>query len=166
VPEQTGKYRYWRYLSAYRRHNNAAEIYFYQTGNPKPIYRKIIGTNGSITGQTRNEKEAVFDNDPLTYFDAIEPSGAWVGMDFGEPVAISRIAYTPRGDGNDITPGDTHELFYWQNNGWVSLGQRQADDIKLVYEEAPVGTLFLMRNLSRGKDERIFSYENGMQVWW
>ena len=36
-----------------------------------------------------------------------------LGMDFGEAVAIDRIAYTPRGDGNDVTPGDVYEVLYW-----------------------------------------------------
>lgn len=166
VSRSTRKYRYWRYLSAKGQFNNMAELYFYQLGNPEPIYGKIIGTDGSVNGESKSAKDVVFDRDPLTYYDSAKPSGEWVGMDFGEPIAISRIAYTPRGDGNDITPGDTYELLYWQNNGWVSLGYRQANDIKLIYEDMPVDAVFWIRNHSRGKEERIFTYEDGRQVWW
>ncbi len=148
VPETIGKYRYWRYLSAEEMHNNMAEIYFYQDGDPDPVYGKIIGTSGSYVNEKWHEKEVVFDNDPLNYYDAIEPSGSWVGMDFGEPISISQISYTPRGDGNDITPGDMHELLYWDNQ-WISLGKKKASDIKMVYENVPAGTIYWIRNLSR-----------------
>jgi hypothetical protein len=165
VPEETGKYRYWCYLSAPEMHNNMAEIYFFQKGNPHPIYGKIIGTSGSFVNEKWHEKEVVFDRDPLSYYDALEPTGSWVGMDFGEAVEIEKISYTPRGDGNDITPGDIHEVLYW-DNGWVSLGTQIATDIKLTYKDVPAGVLYWVRNLSRGQQERIFTYENGEQILW
>jgi hypothetical protein len=159
-------YRYWRYYSADERHNNMAELYFYEEGNEQPTYGKIIGTDDSYNHLKRDDKESVFDGDPLTFYDALTPSDSWVGMDFGRPVKIVKISYTPRGDGNDITPGDTHELLYWDNHQWNSMGKRQATDIKLMYENLPSGTIYWIRNLSRGHNERIFSYENGKQVWW
>jgi len=158
-------YRYWRYYSADGCHNNLAELYFYQLGDEKPFYGEIIGTNGSCYDNPNLAKEAVFDNDPLTFYDAIEPSDSWVGMDFGEPIRIAHISYTPRGDGNDITPGDTHELLYWRDYQWISLGRRVANDIVLIYENVPTNTIYWIRNLSRGKDERIFIYENGKQFF-
>jgi F5/8 type C domain. len=159
-------YRYWRYLSADSCYSNVAELYFYQSNNNKPIYGEIIGTKGSYNNHPIWTREAVFDNDPLTFFDAPEPNGSWVGMDFGKPIKISQVSYTPRGDGNDITPGDVHECLYWFDNQWVSLGKRVANDIVLRYENVPVNTIYWIRNLSRGKDERIFTYENGKQRWW
>ena len=159
-------YRYWRYYSADERHNNMAELYFYEEGNEQPVYGKITGTDDSYNHLKRDDKEAVFDGDPLTFYDALTPSDSWVGMDFGRPVKMAKISYTPRGDGNDITPGDTHELLYWDNHRWNSTGKRQAMDIKLIYENLPSGTIYWIRNLSRGRDERIFSYENGNLQWW
>ncbi|GHT10598.1 hypothetical protein FACS189426_11080 [Bacteroidia bacterium] len=159
-------YRYWRYYSAKEGYNNLAELYFYLPGKERPVYGKIIGTTGSYTHRKDSEKEVVFDNDPLTFFDAPTPNDTWVGMDFGEPVKIEKIAYTPRGDGNDITPGDQHEVLYWDDNHWISLGKREATDIQLAYENVPANALFWIRNLSRGNDERIFTYEDGKQIWW
>ena len=158
-------YRYWRYYSADSCYSNVAELYFYQQGNEKPVYGEIIGTKGSYNNHPVWTREAVFDDDPLTFFDAPEPSDSWVGLDFGEPVKIDHISYTPRGDGNDITPGDTHELLYWDDYQWVSLGRRVANDVVLVYENVPVNALYWIRNHSRGKDERIFIYENGSQIF-
>jgi hypothetical protein len=159
-------YRYWRYYSADSCYNNVAELYFYVQDNEQPVYGKIIGTEGSYNNHAVWTREAVFDNDPLTFFDAPYPSGTWVGLDFGKPVKIDHISYTPRGDGNDVTPGDVHELLYWCDNLWNTLGKRTANDIVLVYENVPVNTIYWIRNHSRGKDERIFTYENGKQVWW
>ncbi|GHT74128.1 hypothetical protein AGMMS50262_06490 [Bacteroidia bacterium] len=163
VPMDTvkGKYRYWRYCSPYWQFGNVAEIYFYHDG--QPIRGEIIGTEGS---KDINRKEVAFDGDPLTLFDSPQPNGSWVGMDFGKPINISSISYIPRGDGNDITPGDLHELLYWDKHQWISLGKRKVDNVKLIYENVPTNALFWIRNHSRGRDERIFTYENEQQVWW
>lgn len=87
-------------------------------------------------------------------------------MDFGRPVELERIIYTGRGDGNSIDIGDIYELFYWDSQGWVSLGRKNATNIRLTYRNVPGGGLYLLRDLTKGKNERIFTYENGRQVWW
>lgn len=159
----TTPYRYWRYRGPDNSFCNVGELYFYQGGNEKPVYGRVIGTEGS---ETINRKEVAFDGDPLTLFNSPTPNGGWVGADFGKPVKIDHISYTPRGDGNDITPGDIHELLYWSDNQWISLGKREANDVYLVYENVPANTIYWMRNLSRGRDERIFTYEKGKLTWW
>lgn len=40
------------------------------------------------------------------------------------------------------------------------------DQFKITFKDVPQGGLYLLRDLTRGKDERIFTYENGEQVWW
>jgi hypothetical protein len=160
-------YRYWRYVSAENQNCNIAEIYFYRNDKPDAVYGRIIGTEGSAVFDTEKySRTAVFDRDPLTFFDAPISGEAWAGMDFGEPVRIDRIWYTPRSDGNDVTPGDTHELLYWDDNQWISLGKQIARKPVLVYDNAPLGALFWLRNLTKGHEERIFTYENGEQKWW
>jgi hypothetical protein len=160
-------YRYWRYYSGEDQFCNIAEIYFYKEDTASAVYGQITGTEGStITDTDRYGKEVVFDRDPLTFFDAPIPSDGWVGMDFGAPVRLNRIWYTPRSDGNDITPGDEHELLYWSGNKWVSLDRKIAVEPILIYDNVPVNALLLVRNLSRGQEERIFTYEKGKQVWW
>ena len=111
-------------------------------------------------------KDKVFDGDILTAFDAPWGLGAWVGMDFGKPIEIERIRFTGRGDGNSIDMGDTYELFFWHNNTWTSLGTQTATGIDLTFRNVPEGGLYLLRDLTKGKDERIFTYENNTQVWW
>ena len=127
---------------------------------------KIIGTDGSCRSESIYLKEAAFDGDLLTYFDAPHWADCWVGMDFGKPVDISRVTCIMRGDGNDIEIGNEYELFFWQQGKWQSLGRQTGKDIYLEYENCPSNALFLLRNLTKGKEERIFTYEDGRQVWW
>jgi len=165
--ENVGAYRYWRYCSPDSSYGNIAEIYFFEQGTGKQITGRIIGTEGSNKNRPPGyEKEAVFDRNPLTFFEAPSANGSWVGMDFGKPVEIGRIYYVPRSDGNDVTIDHLYELFYWDKAGWISLGQKLATDIRLVYENVPVNTIFLLRDLTSGKEERIFTYENSKQIWW
>lgn len=165
LDESVGKYRYWRYYSPDWAYCTISELYFFNKENSMPIYGKVIGTSGSF-GEYGYVKEFAFDGNTLTSFDAPEPSGAWVGMDFGEPVNIEHISYVPRGDGNYITIGDEYELMYWNNGEWNSLGRKIAEDIDLIYEDCPTNALFLLRNHTHGVEERIFTYEDGKQVWW
>ena len=159
--------RYWRYYPPDGVHCNIAELLFYEKDSINPTMGKIIGTEGSYRKDTdKYAKEAAFDGDALTFFDAPESNGCWVGMDFGKPVKIDRIVYMPRNDGNCIEIGDEYELLYWGNNKWQSLGEKVADNVALIYEDCPTNALFLLRNHTKGKEERIFTYENDKQVWW
>jgi len=54
----------------------------------------------------------------------------------------------------------------WNNQTFVSLGQQTASDTLLVYKKCPKNAVFWLRNLSGGKEERVFTYENNRQIWW
>lgn len=91
----------------------------------------------------------------------------WLGRyGFWTSGGYRKIIYTPRGDGNTIGIGDEYELFYWTDHHWASLGKQIATTIKLEYTEVPSGGLYFLRNLTRGKEERIFTYVDGEQVFW
>ena len=145
---------------------NMAEIVFFEHGTNQPIKGDIIGTDGSWDNIPKDTKEKVFDGDILTMFNAPIDGGAWVGMDFKYPVKLSKIEYVSRGDGNSIEIGNVYELLYWRDGHWNSLGKQDAKSMSLYYPEVPQGSLFLLRNLTKGKDERIFVYENDQQIWW
>ncbi len=112
-----------------------------------------------------SELDNVFDGDPLTYFEISGLENVWVGLDLGAPRTIDRIAFCPRTDDNDICPGHLYELFYW-DKGWVSLGIREAQNYILVWDQVPADALFWLRDCTKGKEERAFTYEKGRQVWW
>jgi hypothetical protein len=160
------KYRYWRYYGDWDTHCNIAELYFFPANGNACNTGKIMGTAGSYDNNPRTTIEAAFDGDPLTFFDAQIPSEAWVGMDFGEPVAMKRINFAPRSDGNCVIIGNEYELFYFEKNQWNSLGRKKADNVHIDYDNCPQNALFLLHNHTAGVQERIFTYENGEQVWW
>jgi autotransporter-associated beta strand protein len=54
----------------------------------------VIGTDSVfINGQWKYQ---LFDNAPVTWFDASSPSGAWAGLDLGAPYRITKVGYYPR----------------------------------------------------------------------
>jgi hypothetical protein len=162
----TDSARYWRYFSPRGGYCNISELFFYKKDAISPIMGKIIGTSGSGRNDGRHNREAAFDRDVLTFFHASQSNDCWVGLDFGKPMRISKIVYFPRNDGNCIEIGDEYELFYWSNHQWQSLGKKKADHVRLDYDNCPANALFLLRNHTKGKEERIFTYENGEQIWW
>ena len=159
------QYRFYRYLSAPNEYCSIAELEFYGM-DENQIFGKIMGTPGSYNNDISRTFEKAFDGNVLTFYDAAVRDSAWVGMDFGFKTTVSKIRYLPRNDDNNIVPGQSYELFFFARQGWSSLGRRVADSDILYYDNVPKNALFLLRNLTTGVEERIFTYENGKQVWW
>ena len=164
VPLSNNSFRYYRYLSPDGGACNIAELEFCDEEGEK-LTGKIIGSSGSYANDPTRSLDKAFDGNTLTFYDAAEKNGAWAGMDFGKKTKVNHIRYLPRNDDNMISVGLLYELFFWGRNGWKSLGQQVAQE-QVLYFDGPVNALFLLRNLSGGTEERIFTYENGKQVWW
>jgi hypothetical protein len=156
------KYRYWRHYSAPEGWGHLAEVYFFSKGENITRKGKVIGTRGV---EKERQPENLYDNDPLTHFDAPVPTGGWSGLDFGEPVEIERILYAPKADGNCVTWGDEYELKYWDNKRWKSLGRKVAESVYITFDNCPTGALFLLHDCTRGVEDRMFLYENDKQRW-
>jgi len=158
--------RYWRFYSTKpETHANIAEMYFYDKEG-KRVKGKPIGTEGSWGNRLECTKEAAMDGDILSFFDAPDGDGSWVGVDFGSPIKLDHLFYYARGDGNAIEIDDMYELLYWDTNCWKSLGKKRGTSPTLKYNNVPKGAVLLLKNISKGKEERIFTYENGKQIWW
>ena len=127
--------------------------------------KRVEGTAISCAPLDKSEKQNINDNDPLSYVEVPNGLNLWVGLDLGKLTDISSIGFCPRNDDNDISPGDTYELFYW-NDEWISLGEKTADSFEMVYHNVPKNALLWLRNKSKGKEERPFTYENCKQIWW
>ena len=153
--------RYARYIGPNGSHCNVNEVEFISPDGNK-LTGTVIGTEG-VAGKT---KEKVFDGNILTGFEGVSPDGHWVGMRFKRGERIGRIRYIPRNDGNCIEVGDQYELMYWYDNAWQSLGEKVATDNHLDYHDIPYGGLYVVHNLTKGHEERIFTYEDGTQIWW
>ncbi len=183
VPE--GNYRYLRYLFPPVSLENAK-------GNVAEIGFKSIDENGNdffLDGKyifspeiTQNNVKILFDNDLDNYItinisnDKLEglpdemivikqKKELWIGLDLGKSQKVTHVNFCPRNDTNNLYTSCDYELFYWENK-WISLGKNQVKDDRLIYDNVPIGALLLLHNHSGGKEERIFTYENGIQVWW
>jgi hypothetical protein len=162
--DSTKKYRYMRYVGPENSHCDVAEILFYGHANDTtPVAGRIMGTPNH-TSNDRNEYTNALDGNPYTSFHYKEANGGWVGLDARKPLSLSRIVYVPRNRDNFIRRGDLYELFYFDKS-WHSLGRKIANADSLPYS-VPCRALLYLKNHTRGKQERIFTYENGKQVWW
>jgi hypothetical protein len=124
----------------------------------------VIGTAGAWENDAKRDKNAVFDGDPLTFFDYKDPGGGWAGLDLNSAQRISAIRFIARTDVNIVVKGDQYELFFWKD-GWKSLGKKVADAPSLEFNNVPDEALLWLRNLTKGTEERIFQYKKGKQVW-
>lgn len=90
----------------------------------------------------------------------------WAGIQLEHKKTIDRIRFIPDPDRNAVTEGKTYELYYWDHK-WVSAGTQQGEGYPLQYEHVPSGGLYWLNCTDCDSDEeRIFTYENGKQVWW
>ena len=156
-------HKYWRYLAADGTNGSIAELAFFD----KDLAR-IEGTP-ICSQEDQNSARNAFDNNWLTNYETPwdKPDGAWVGMSFEDKVAPEYVRVVPRGDGNDIVPGDIYELKYFVGGKWISAGKKKADDNRIVFEYVPVGRLMWLSDLSGGIEERPFLIdENNEITWW
>ena len=165
------KFRYIRFIAGKDRPGNYAEIEFYgkvdEYSPEERLTGKIIGMP-AIKPDDPYPYTNAFDGNPETWFEKPKDIEGWAGLDLGKgnERIITRVRFYPRSDTNFILIGDTYELFYWENEVWKSAGRKVADADALTYKDIPSGTIYWLRNLTRGKEERIFTYEDGKQVWW
>lgn len=156
-----GAYRYVRYVAPEAtRRGNVAEMEFF-AGNQQ-LAGQPIGFAGEVIDRG---PWAAFDGKLESFFYAVNTTGIWVGLDLGQPQRITGIAFAARTDDNEIRLGDTYQLYYW-HDGWQPLPAIVAEDHRLTWSSVPSNTLYLLRNLSRGVEQRPFTYKNGKQVWW
>jgi hypothetical protein len=157
-------YRYVRYKSPENSNCNVAEIVFYGDGNGR-----LTGTNIGTPGSWNNMGstcDKAFDGDGATYYDAVENSGAWTGLDFHERKSIHRIRYLPRTDGNHIYEKHVYELFQWTKDGWTSCGKQTATDSGVLQYCVPSRSLFCLENHTLKKKGRIFFIMPGQHARW
>ena len=167
IDDSVPPFRYWRYIN--NRHEtycNMAEIMFYGKGDSVRLQGRVIGTDGSLEDDPGHRKETVFDGSILTSFEAPVSEGGWVGLDLGKPTKMDHIIYYGRSDGNCVEMGDEYELLYWGDGQWRSLGKQTARHLYVDYRNVPADGLYLLKDRTKGSEERVFTYEDGRQVWW
>ncbi|TGX81332.1 hypothetical protein E5358_10905 [Palleniella muris] len=149
------RYRYVRYVSPENKNPGISELQLSYKG------KRIAGM--PFGDSTLNDMNNAFDGDYLTVTEAHVPFS--FGMDFGRTVNIDKLMFSPKTDANFIIPGNKYELLYY-DMGWKTLGVKTASSNVMEYYDAPSGALYILRNRTTGNEERIFSYDNGQQIWW
>ena len=160
--DNTTPHRYWRYLAADGTYGSIAELAFFDEQGHIMVGRPIACSNAGDDAIAR-----AYDFDWLSNFETDKPDGNWVGMDFGQPIAVSSVRVAPRSDDNDVCAGNEYELLYWNGMDWVSLGHQVAKDNHLYFDNAPKNALMWLKNYTRGWAERPFLISgDGIVEWW
>lgn len=136
---------------------------------PDGTLERLTGTPFGNPCFSRYPLADAFDGDPLTYsfLDKREGNAGFIGLDLGHEAVIDRISFCPRNDDNAIIPGDDYELFCWRDGRWLSLGRQAGGrDRRLHYAGIPRDALLRVHDHTRGKENRPFTLEDGIQVWW
>lgn len=165
------KFRYIRWKMPLNNVGDLQKVVFYgkltQDGTEKELIGDTIGFPKPQPGDMYpywNAMDSMF----WTHFSKPEKGLGYVGLDLGKgnEVYLTRVHFHPCSDANYIFPGDEYELCYWDEGKWNSMGRQIATSHELIYHDVPQGGLYLLHNHTIGKEERIFTYENGIQVWW
>ncbi|RPD39005.1 discoidin domain-containing protein [Chitinophaga barathri] len=158
-------FRYVRFLSARGVKANVAELAFLDDAG-KPLKGQVKGFPEVSQAETGTGLGNVFDGDLETYYNGMKDSVCWMGLDLGRAQSVARIRYCPRSDTNFILDGDEYILRYWDGEKWREAARQKASGQALHFSNIPSGGVYILKNMSRGKEERIFTYENGKQIWW
>lgn len=154
-------YKYYRYLSPDGSYGSIAELKFYDADTAEIVGAPIANKSADSTAIKK-----AFDGNYLSNFETEEPDGNWVGIKTSKPQKISFVRIVPRSDDNDIRPGDTYELLYYNGKQWVSLGKQTPKNNVLHYDNVPSNTLYWVKDHTRGWDERPFLLREGDVVEW
>lgn len=57
-----------------------------------------------------------------------------------------------------------YELYYFDTE-WHLVGRQIAQTEELVFTKVPSEALLLLKDKTAGKEERIFEYRKGQQIW-
>ncbi|MBO5602155.1 MAG: hypothetical protein J5957_06080 [Prevotella sp.] len=156
-------FKYVKYYSSPNNMSQTAELLCYdKCGNPI----SIINTY-SLKNDTKGQERAMFDGNVLTSCNMSRITGKWIAAEFDKEYSLSEIRILPSTDGNFIEKGDDYELYFWDDDGWRLIIEKIADDHgKLEIKQVPSGALFLLHDVTKGIEERIFTIEDGNQIWW
>jgi hypothetical protein len=163
------RFRYIRLNFSKTRDINLAEVKFYGKKNADSKEEKLSGKIFGAPNKDENGYQNAMDGNLENFFIKDKRSEGWVGLDLGKgnEHIITRIRFCPRSDTNFILEGDDYELMYWSDGKWKSAGRKRAKQYNFInFRNVPSKLMYLLHNHSRGKEERIFTYENGNQVWW
>lgn len=149
-------YRYWRMSKADKYLSIGEWELFDEAGT------KLEPSSFLSYQQEDGTVHEAFDGNVLTH----TSSSRWFGADMGKPVKVGSMRVVTRTDDNGITPGHDYALYYYSCRGWALAGSKEAVDDHVSFEAVPEGALYWLRDLTAGKEERIFTFEHGRIRYW
>ena len=166
----THKFRYLRFYGGrgWQHDCNISELAAYS--DRVKLGGKVFSPKKEVADDPFGAEKAV-DGDLNTTFlaDGSSKYKAWVGLDFGKPVAIDSIRFAAglhtKGPEMFVVPGHTYQLVVWDNGQWNLVATKKAAGNKLFFEQVPSNGLYLLHDSSARRDERIFTYENNAIRW-
>lgn len=158
-----------RYVRYYRpRQCYIGEMEFYASG--KKLSGKVISSGASLGDANQFTKDMAIDGNVATSFISKGNAPGWVGLDFGKAEKIDSIKFSPGvsvfGPRCSVIHGHKYELRYWDHGHWIIHDSSIAENASVTFNNIPSGALYQIHDLSKNVNERIFTIENGTQVWW
>lgn len=156
-------YKYLKYVCAPEKTSLTAEIMLYDTKG------EMLRPLALHTQQedTRGRQKVMFDGNLLSSCNLSGIIGKNIIIEFEHPTKLSYIQVFPRSDGNFIERGDHYCLYYWTNDGWTMIDEKDASKMgELEFDNIPDKALLLLCDETKGKEKRIFTLEKGKQIWW
>lgn len=78
---------------------------------------------------------------------------------------IKSIYLQPWNDDNFVVPAQEYELLYFAGKeGWRSVGKKMSEGFSIEFA-APKGAILWLRNLTKGREEQIFIWRDGRQLF-
>ncbi len=180
------KFRYVRFITRDTSEISLSILEFYSKQSEKPIYNnketlpyvlsprktslerskknKLLKLNGEIISNkanaNKNRLKLAFDGNMETFTRKFR----WIGLDFGKPQKITNIRYAARNANNRINIGDTYQLLFYDKK-WKVLATQKARYNFLVFKNVPSGTMYWLRNKTKGKEELPFVYYKDKQLF-
>ena len=153
-------YPYFRYWVPYRGDGTMAELELYDPDGNQISPKRTFGVAERNIGY-------MFDGNALTFYKGFSDSNVWAAVEFEEPVQLSSVRFLPRNDDNFIREGETYQLYYWDGMEWELIKTLKGNREGVLHvENVPKNALLLLHNRTKGREERIFTYEDNRQVWW
>lgn len=159
--EKKNRYRFLRFRNPNKEIGLLSELYFYgKEGN-------ILHGMSISYNVDNNTISMLHDDNEETRLKATAPD-YYVGVDLGDgnEQEIEEIVFSPTSDGNGIQKEHLYKL-YCYDNGWRLLDSVFTKRIgALTFHGVPRNALLLLKDTTKGHEERIFLYKDKKQIWY
>lgn len=156
-------YRYLRYHAPKVNRSSLAELQFYTTDETGG--RRLLSGNHLADGVDMSKVDNAFDGNPATSCKGLQV-GYTMGIDLGEgkESRVTNIIFAPSTDLNFVERDHLYELYYFDTE-WHLVGRVYSKGEKLTFDGVPEGALLLLKDKTKGVEERIFEYSADRQIW-